>query len=358
MHLVSVPRLGRDSPPRTSGRLPSLLSLFFLLALALGACGGAPAETARSGSTPPSGPIAASTEIVTAVAGSAHGAPTPSTAPASTQTTTGAAGERPEILRVGLIPNQSPDEVEAQYEPFRAYLAERLGQPVELFVATDYAGVVEAMASDRLDVAYFGGVTYVQAERRAKIRPIVTEVDRITGTTKYHSVIITAADSAIKRTADIEGEQFAFGDINSTSGSLYPSLMLEAAGVTGWMDRQNPLFTYTGGHDATAAAVQNGSVGAGGLEERILRCLIENGTVDECKIRIVERSAPIEGYPWVVRDALDPALVQRIADAYLAIEDAELLELLRAERYERVEASDYDYIREQAERVGLLRQTE
>ncbi len=92
-------------------------------------------------------------------------------------------GEVPRTLRVGLIPNQAPDRVRARYQPFQQYLSRKLGMPVELFVATDYAGVVEAMASDRLDVAYFGGVTYVQAEQRANVYPIVTEIDRETGTT-------------------------------------------------------------------------------------------------------------------------------------------------------------------------------
>ena len=256
-------------------------------------------------------------------------------------------------VRVGLIPNQSPDTVKAQYEPFREYLSDRLGRPVELFVASDYAGVVEAMASDRLDLAYFGGVTYVQAEQRAKIRPIVTEVDRSTNTTKYHSVIITQADSEIRDVQDIKGKLFSFGDINSTSGSLYPRLMLEKAGITDFEDTDQ--FVYSGGHDATALAVQNGTAAAGGLEERILQRLVEKGTIDASKLRIVERSEPIEGYPWVVRDSLDEELSQKIADAFLSMQERELLKLMRAERYERVDASDYDYIREQALRLGLVR---
>ena len=202
----------------------------------------------------------------------------------------------------------------------------------------------------------FGGVTFVQAEQRAKVRPIVTEVDRTTHTTKYHSVIITRADSDIRKIEDIEGKPFAFGDINSTSGSLYPRLMLEQAGLA---DFENPdHFIYSGGHDATALAVQNGTVAAGGLEERILKRAIDKGTVDGKQIRVVKRSAPIEGYPWVVREALDPALIEKITEVYLGLKDPKLLELLRAERYERVTASDYDYIRREATRVGLLRPKE
>lgn len=271
----------------------------------------------------------------------------------------GGSGEKPQALRVGLIPNQSPDKVKAQYEPFRVYLSEKLGQPVELFVATDYNGVVEAMIAGRIDVAYFGGVTYVQAQSRADIYPIVTEIDRITKTTKYTSAIIVKADSPIQTLADLKDRSFAFGDINSTSGSLYPRLMLDAAGYTATDDpkvapKGLKSITYTGGHDATALAVERGSTDAGGLEERILLRAFEAGTVDKTKIRIIQRSEPIEGYPWAVRGKLDKGFVERLTNAYLEIKDPTLLALLRAEGYAKVTDKDYQYVRDQSKRFGLL----
>jgi phosphonate transport system substrate-binding protein len=223
--------------------------------------------------------------------------------------------------------------------------------PVDLFVATDYAGVVEAMASDRLDMAYFGGLTYVQAEQRANVYPIVTEVDRETDTTKYYSAIIVPADSPVQTVADLRGRRFAFGDIGSTSGSLYPRIMLDRAGIGNFNDPRT--FVYTGGHDATALAVQNKTVDGGGIERRIMNRLIESGQVDGTSIRIVEQEL-VEGYPWVVRAALDRGLVERITAAFLAMQDPELLRLMRAERFARVSASDYDTIRSEARRVGLL----
>src|SRR4051794_29773699 len=164
-------------------------------------------------------------------------------------------GEKPATLRVGLVPNQAPDRVKTQYEPFREYLTKTLGQPVDTFVATDYAGVVEAMASDKLDLAYFGGLTYAQAEKRADVYPIVTEIDRETKTVKYNSAIIVRADSPYQKVADLKGKKFAFGDIASTSGSLYPRFMLDKAGFSDFSNAN--LFVFTGGHDATLAAVIN-----------------------------------------------------------------------------------------------------
>jgi len=261
-----------------------------------------------------------------------------------------ASGDQP--LQVGLIPNENPEEVEAQYQPLEDYLKKELGREVELSVPTTYNAVVEAMVSGELDLAYFGGLTYVQARQRADVHPLFTEVNPRTRTTKYRSVIIVPADSDIENVEDLEGKDFAFGSVSSTSGSLYPSIMLADAGL----DYRTDLgeVVYTGGHDTTAQAVANGRVAAGGLEDRILYGLQEDGIIEKGKVRVIEESDPIEGYPWVVRNALSDKDEQALTDAFLGIEDPKLLDLLRAEDYQKVQAGDYDYVEEQARKLDLI----
>lgn len=259
----------------------------------------------------------------------------------------------PDPLQVGLIPNQNPESVEANYEPFGDYLSEQLEQEVELTVPTSYGAVVEAMVNDELDLAYFGGLTYVQARNRGEVTPLVTEINPRTGDTTYRSVIIVPADSEVQEVSELEGRDFAFGSASSTSGSLYPAIMLrDAGGIDYRTDLGN--FNYTGGHDATAQAVSNGGVDGGGIEDRILYDLIEDSAVDGDSVRVIEESEPIEGYPWVVRDALSNELKEQIAQAFLDIDDPALLDLLRADGYERVEPEDYDYVEEQATELDLL----
>ena len=261
-----------------------------------------------------------------------------------------ASGDGP--LRVGLIPNENPEEVEAQYQPLEDYLKKEIGREVELSVPTTYNAVVEAMVSGELDLAYFGGLTYVQARQRADVHPLFTEVNPRTGTTKYRSVIIVPAGSDVRKVEDLEGEDFAFGSVSSTSGSLYPAIMLNQAGL----DYRKDLgeVVYTGGHDTTAQAVANGRVAAGGLEDRILYDLQEEGIIEKDSVRVIEESDPIEGYPWVVRDDLPDRDERALTEAYLNIEDPKLLDLLRAEAYEKVEASDYDYVEKQARNLDLI----
>ncbi|HEU5157717.1 MAG TPA: phosphate/phosphite/phosphonate ABC transporter substrate-binding protein [Streptosporangiaceae bacterium] len=269
-------------------------------------------------------------------------------------------GGVPGTLRVGLIPNISPETQKAQYEPFREYLARKLGVKVELFVATDYSGVVEALAAERVDVAYLGGLTYVQAAELTSITPLVTEVDTETGTPRYSSAIVVRKDAPYRTVKDVvaAGGRFAFGDVSSTSGSLYPRIMLVDAGAQ--CDKSDlakcpPLrsVVFTGGHDAAATAVLNGNVDAAGLELRILHRLERQGTVPAGALRVIE-ARDVMGYPWVARDGLSDQARRTIIDAFTGVTDPKLLALMRAKKYVKVTASDYATIRQRAAALGLL----
>lgn len=240
-----------------------------VLALALSACAGSTDTAAEPAPADPTGPAADGTapdDVGSAPATDGGGVADP--------------------LRVGLIPNVAPEEQRARYDPFGTYMEEALGVDVELFVATNYAGVVTALAAEQLDVAYLGGLTYVQAEQQVDLTPLVTEIDSETGTERYLSAIVVPADSSYTSTAELveAGASVAFGDVSSTSGSLYPRIMLTDAGAdcsAEQLDSCPPLgqMTFTGGHDATAQAVLNGAADAGGLELRILHRLARDGVV-------------------------------------------------------------------------------
>jgi phosphonate transport system substrate-binding protein len=266
----------------------------------------------------------------------------------------------PQTLMVGVIPNVSPEKQRAQYEPFRQYLKKQLGREVELFVATDYAGVVTALIGHKIDVAYLGGLTYVQAAQQDDIAPLVTEIDSETGAREYLSAVVVKSTSSFSSTKDVVAARgrFAFGDPSSTSGSLYPRVMLTRAGArcdARDISRCPPLekVTFTGGHDATAQAVHNGSVAAGGIELRILHRLERQGTVPKGALRVVE-THKVMGYPWVAREGLDRPARDAIVRAFTSITDPALLDLLRAKRYVPVSAADYAEVRTFAADLGLL----
>lgn len=263
----------------------------------------------------------------------------------------------PETLRVGLVPNIAPDEQRAKYEPLARYFEDRLGVKVQLFVATNYAGTVRALEAGQLDLAYLGGLTYVQARQRTNVEPLVTEVDRETGQREYLSQIVTRADSGVTKLEDLAGKDFAFGDPSSTSGSLYPRAMLVDAKVncsTTTLESCPPIrrVLYTGGHDAAAQAVAKGQVAAAGVEARILHRLQKEGKVPGDLKVLAERK--VMGYPWVAPTALDEGFRRRLVEAFEDIQEPALLDLLRATRYEPVAAGDYKEIDELARELGLL----
>lgn len=266
-------------------------------------------------------------------------------------------------LRVGLIPNIAPEEQRARYAPFGEYLSDQLGVPVELFVASDYAGVVTALANGQLDMAYLGGLTYLQANEQVALVPLVTEVDRETKTTEYYSAIVVPADSPLQTLEDLLDADavLALGDVASTSGSLYPRSMIVAAGATcslRQLDSCPPLrqVVFTGGHDAAAQAVLSGSADAAGMELRILERLERDGALPVGALRVIAQ-APVEGYPWVLRSALGAVAEQAIRNVFLAIDDPDLLDLLRAESYVAATPDAYEDMRRRAEAFGFISST-
>jgi phosphonate transport system substrate-binding protein len=238
-------------------------------------------------------------------------------------------------------------------EPLRAYLERATGARVELTIPLNYAAVVEAFGAGKVDIAYFGGFTYVQAHQRFQARPLVQR-DRDQA---FHALLLTQADSPIAALADLTGKQLAFGDVNSTSGHLMPAYFLakehvDPAVIAGAI--------YTGGHDATALAVANHKVDAGALDEAVYAKLVKDGKLDAAKVKVFYTTPPFFDYVWAARPALDPALADKFAHAMLALDANDpaqrpVLDLLQATHYVAANDADYTPLREAATAAGLLK---
>jgi phosphonate transport system substrate-binding protein len=265
-------------------------------------------------------------------------------------------GAFPSVLNVALVPNQNQQKVFASVGPLGTYLKRALGVTVNLTVPANYAAVVQGMASGHVDVAYFGGLTYEQAKKFVPCEPIVTAAHG--GVTTYHSLIIVPVNSPYHLITDLAGQKkitFAFGDPSSTSGHLYPLVGLNDAGIN--PDKDFAHVRFTGNHQATALAVENGAAQAGAVEDDILTQLEKQGVVDATKIRVIWESASIPGYPWVARSALGSTTIRRITTAFLGIHDATVFKgFLGGAATAFVPARDQDYatVRAYATRTGLV----
>ena len=251
----------------------------------------------------------------------------------------------PETLRVALLPDENAATIIQNAQPLKDYLSKRLGKKIEILVTTDYSSMIEAMRFGRIEIGYFGPLSYVLAKSRApEIEPFGVGV--VDGAPTYRSILIANAEGPVKNYEDIRGKPFAFGDQASTSSHLAPRTVLAKAGLKGGLDYK---VVHLGKHDAVARAVAAGQVPAGGLSESIYELLVERGKIDASKLRVLGYSDPLPNYPLTMQGYLAPELKDAIRAAYLELEDPEILKLFRVERLDPTDDAAYDVLREMAE---------
>ena len=258
------------------------------------------------------------------------------------------------VLRVTAIPDESPTELARKAAPLMKYLETKLGMKVEYTPVTDYAAAVEALVNKKIDLAWFGGFTFVQANLRSggKMLPLVQrEEDE-----KFRSVFITS-DPAIKALADLKGKDVSFGSQSSTSGHLMPRSFLLQAGLD--PDKDFKRVAYSGAHDATVAAVAAGKVQAGALNISVWDRLVAEKKVDTDKVRVFYATPPYYDYNWTVHAEMPAALRDKLSAAFLSLsrdsaEGKEILELQRATRLIPSKADNYKGIEAAAKSAGLL----
>jgi phosphonate transport system substrate-binding protein len=259
-----------------------------------------------------------------------------------------------DVLRVSAIPDEAPTELQRKFKPLGAYLEQQLGMKVEFVPVSDYAAVVEALASDRLDMAWLGGFTFVQTRlKTGNAIPLVQREQDEKFTSKY-----ITANPAVKSLQDLKGKTFAFGSVSSTSGSLMPRFFMLKDGI-----KPEEFFSrvaYSGAHDATVAWVQAGKVDGGVLNASVWDKLVAAGKVDTSKVVVLGTTPPYYDYNWTVRGNLDPALTDKIKAAFLALDPAKpadkaILDLQAATRFIPTKAENYTGIEEAARAAGLLK---
>jgi len=153
----------------------------------------------------------------------------------------------PQTLKVALLPDENAGTVIKNNQPLKDYLETTLGKKVELIVTTDYSSMIEAMRFGRIDLAYFGPLSYVLARQKSEIEPFVAL--KAKGSTTYQSVIIANTSAGITRIEDIKGRNMAFGDKASTSSHLIPKSVLAEKSLDAGRDYQEH---FVGSHDAVA----------------------------------------------------------------------------------------------------------
>lgn len=254
----------------------------------------------------------------------------------------------PEVLRVALLPDENASTIIKNNLGLKKYLEARLGKKIRLIVTTDYSSMIEAMRFGRLELAYFGALSYVLTKSKSDIEAFAAI--KKNGKTTYNAVVITNLKSGINSIEDIKGKNVAYGDIASTSSHLIPRAELLDRGLEIKIDYR---AHYLGSHDAVAVAVQNGRAQAGGLSKPIFESLVDRGMISLDKVKVLLVSKPYPNYPWSMRSNLKPELKEKIKAAFLELTNKDVLSKFKADGFGAVTDADYDIVRNTAKALNL-----
>lgn len=234
-------------------------------------------------------------------------------------------------FRIGILGGENAQDRMNSNECLRAKTEELLGVPTKLFAPADYNGVIQGLLGGTIDMAWLGASGYAKTylSDPEAVEPILVKVNN-DGGYGYYSVGFARKDSGIADLEGMKGKVFGFGDPNSTSGYLIPSI--EIPQLTGASMESGDYFgevKFTGGHEQTIVAVNNGDVDGGvtwadgqgewedGYNSGALRKAVDAGLVDMNDLVEIWRSKPIPEGPIVLRKAL-PADVKVQMTALMA----------------------------------------
>lgn len=257
----------------------------------------------------------------------------------------------PGTLKVGFIPAEDSRAMVRHSQAVMDIVAKSTGMKIEAFVGSDYNATIEALRSNKVDVALLGPFSYVLATTQAPVEAFAITVTAKNMSPNYQSIIITRADSDISSLQTLKGRTFAFVDPGSTSGGLMPSAALHEAGIVPEKDLKKVM--YSGGHDATIIAVAEGKVEAGAVADRILVNACDKKLIDCAKVKTVWKSPPIPNDPLLYRKNLPEDLKAKIRAGFAEVKNLQFGEMGTVARFDPATDKDYDVIRKIASTLKL-----
>ena len=222
-------------------------------------------------------------------------------------------------IRMGFVPSVNATELTQSGRDLAGMMTQRTGLQFDVRVGSSYPVVVAGMGAGTIDVGWLNPLSYVQAHDRYGVRVLlITERD---GVTTYRGHIIARRDGPVHRLADLKGKRFAFVDSYSTSGTLYPKLLMRANGID--PDRDLAQSFFAGAHDKVVIAVYNRQADAGAIYGGVTsdaRERVQSALPDVMeKTTVIARTDEIPNDTVSVRKDLPPDVTARIQEALLAI---------------------------------------
>ena len=260
----------------------------------------------------------------------------------------------PSLLRVGVLPDESEEVLRKRYGSLLAYFAAKTGLEFELLVPASYSDLVQQFHDRKVDLAYFGGLTFIQAHVFDNAVPLVVrDVD-----TRFTSWFLVRDDNPARSLADLKGNAFAFGSKLSTSGHLMPRYFLnKEKHIT--PEKFFGDIRYSGAHDKTAYLVRDGTVALGVANPEVVRAMIRDRRLRDNELRVLWETPAYTDYVWAVQDDLNSGVKTRLRDAFLELDandpaHSKILVGVGAGSFLPAGMSDFHSLQQIAESHGLL----
>jgi phosphonate transport system substrate-binding protein len=221
--------------------------------------------------------------------------------------------ESAEVLRIGVLPDQSPKVLRKRFASVLSYLAENLQLNCELIVPESYSDLLGLFHDQKVDLVYLGGYSYVKVRQNDQAIPLVMRrVD-----TRFTSLFIVNANSPAQTLDNLENKSITFGSSLSTSGHLMPRYFLQQKNI-------NPesFFSevrYSGAHDRTAYWVRDGVVDVGAANATTIRSMLDKKLIAPNDFRVLWETPPYADYVWAIRPQFAESFRFKVRDAFLQL---------------------------------------
>ena len=263
------------------------------------------------------------------------------------------------VLFIGGIPDQDASVLQERFDRLAQYLTDETGVKVQYIPTVDYAAVVTGFRLGDVDMAWYGGLTGVQARLAV---PDSQAIAQRPEDEEFVSVFIAREGSGIASLADLKGKSFTFGSESSTSGHLMPRFFLTEAGLD--PEKDLAAVNYSGSHDKTWKLVETGTFDAGALNSVVWRTRVAVGEVDLNKVDVFFTTRPYYDYHWVIRGDVDDrfgsGIVDKIRRALLGLhvdngsEEKAIMEAFQAEQFISTDNDNYKAIEDVARRLSII----
>lgn len=276
------------------------------------------------------------------------------------QTSDPPANEAASTLRFSAIPDQNTTETLEKLAPLVDHLSTVLGVDLEYVPARDYQASVEMFKNGDVHLAWFGGLTGVQARRAVDGARAIAQGE---SDPQFYSYFIAHRDTGLEISEDFPKDlgrfKFTFGSESSTSGRLMPERFIREFTGLGPEDLFEHPVGFSGSHDRTVELVESGQFEVGAVNYTVYDRRVAEGTTDSEVARVIWRTPFYADYNWTVRPDVDAqfgdGFTDRLQQALLDIDDPSLLTALPRQRLIAANNADFAGIEEVAEALGMVR---